>query len=465
MNRWIAGNVMWPATERLCGRDTLARTRRLLTHDRADAEQLRALQSQKLRNLLAHAERHCPYYAATFRSSGLDVRDPALSIEALRRLPTLTRSDITEHLDAMTTPAGPGGAPIPHTTGGSTGEPLRFYIDRCRQSADWAARFRARRWWGVRPGDPEVILWGAPINTGGAERLRQWRDRLLNQYLFSAFDLTDKTMRRYCSRIREIEPACVYGYASSLGVLARFAMDQNIELRSPHLKGVFVTGEVLLDADCEAIETAFGAPVIVEYGSRDGGLTACQCPSGLLHVPMENLIVELLDEAGEPVADGEPGEVTITYLELFAMPLIRYRIGDLATRPASVGAPCHCGRSSDRLDKIQGRVTDHLVTKEGDTTRRMHALSVIYVLREIEGVKQFRVTQTTLERLEVDLVTDARFVAQSRERIIQGLQNRMGAQVEVLLRERDRIPPTASGKHACVVSALGIEGQRGKGAE
>lgn len=458
MNRRLVGKAAWSVTERLLRRDTMRRFQILQRSDFFLAEQLYALQNQKLRKLLRVAGAHCPYYAERFREVGLHLDDPLVGLKDLPKLPLLSRQDITDHLDAMTWFDAPNGGVIPHTTGGSSGEPLKFYIDRARQAADWAARWRARGWWGVQPGDPEIILWGAPARPNTVDHVRRWRDAMLNQHLLNAFDMSSATMDQYIEQLRAIQPVCVYGYASSLALLARHVIDRGVSLGSYRLRAVFTTGEVLLDHDREAIEVAFNAPVVIEYGCRDGGLLAYGCPAGELHVPQENAIVELLDADGHAVVPGEVGEVVVTYLELFAMPLIRYRTGDLARQPAdaNIRATCACGRASMTLTEVKGRKTDQIVTRDGDRIKRMHALSLIYVLREIDGLRQFRITQPCLERLEVDLVADDRVTPEVERSIKKGLRQRMGEDVTINLRRRDRIPPIASGKHACVISHVEI---------
>lgn len=458
MTRRVIGSMAWSVTERLLRRDTMRRFQILQRSDFFTAEQLYAVQAQKLRKLLRVAGAHCPYYMKRFREAGLDLHNPLTGLEDLRTLPLLNRRDITDHLDEITWFDAPHGGAIPHTTGGSSGEPLKFYIDRARQAADWAARWRARGWWGVRPGAPEVILWGAPAKDSAADHVRRWRDALLNQHMLNAFNMSEATMDRYTRQLRAIEPVCVYGYASSLALLARHATERGLSLGSHCLRAVFTTGEVLMDHDRQAIEAAFNAPVVIEYGSRDGGLLAYGCPTGELHVPQENVIVELLDAEGRAVVPGEVGEVVVTYLEMFAMPLIRYRTGDLARQSADAGtrAACACGRASMTLTEVQGRSTDQIVAREGNGIKRMHALSLIYVLREVDGLRQFRITQPSLERLEVDLVADDRVTPEVERSIERGLGQRMGADVTIDLRRRDRIPPIASGKHACVVSHVKI---------
>jgi len=453
MNRWLAGNFFWPFTERMSGRDTMRRFRELCAAEQWPAETLAALQSRKLARLLRAAGQHCPYHARHFKAAGLDLDDPQLGRAQLRRLPLLTRDEIRERLADMTWLGCPGGA-FPYSTGGSSGEPLKFYFDRPRQSADWAARWRARRWWDVRPGDPEILLWGAPVELKAQDRLRAWRDGLLNQHLLNAFEMTAARMDAYVAAFQARRPVCIYGYPSSLGLLARHAGERGLkpgQLGSPRLKAVFVTGEVLVDRDREAIAQAFAAPVVREYGCRDGGLLACQCRADRLHVPEENVIVEVLDAAGRPVEPGQCGEVVVTNLDCLATPMIRYRTGDLAMAGDQT---CPCGRASMTLLEVIGRKTDQIVCRTPQGLKHMHALALIYVLREAEGVRQFRITQRRLGAIDVEIVPGPSFTPGTEQAVHEQLRRRLGPGVDIRILRRGRIAPTPSGKHACVISEI-----------
>jgi phenylacetate-CoA ligase len=462
MNCRVAGSLFWPLTERLLGRDTLHRFRRLRQTDRAPVSALVDIQAFKLRRLLALVSENCSFYRDRIRTAGIDLADPQLGLDALKALPLLGRSDVRDHLAAMTWHDCPGGPAQPYTTGGSSGEPLQFYIDRCRQAADWAARLRARSWWKLRPGDREIMLWAGPVRRTRCDRLRIIRDRLLNQYVLDAFDMTDETMNGYADYIRRFRPHLLYGYASSLALLARHMLKRGDVLDiAAAPRAVFVTGETAAPVDSKDIERAFNSPVVIEYGARDCGVLACGCPAGRLHVVEENVIVEVLDDTGRPVGPGGVGEVVITSLESFATPFIRYRVGDLALVPDDRASQpdglCACGRASRQLLEIRGRTTDQIIRREGDHLRRMHALSLIYVLREAEGLQQFRIVQESLDKLIVEVVADERFTPEVQHVVLQGLRGRMGSDVAIDISRQQRIEPTASGKHACVICKVRSE--------
>jgi phenylacetate-CoA ligase len=166
----------------------------------------------------------------------------------------------------------------------------------------------------------------------------------------------------------------------------------------------------------------------------------------------ESHIIEVLDEAGQPVAPGETGEAVITGLTSAAQPFIRYRTGDvlrLSSEPAAGGQGLHV------IAEVMGRQTDFVVAADG---RVMHALAVIYVLRAVPGIAQFKCVQHAPERMEVQIVADARWNETARHAVVTGLRARLGETLQVELRMLDEIPPEASGKHRYVVSHVPLAG-------
>jgi phenylacetate-CoA ligase len=204
---------------------------------------------------------------------------------------------------------------------------------------------------------------------------------------------------------------------------------------------VFTTAEPLYDFQRAAIAATFHCPVAVEYGCRDGGLVALECPAGSLHIAAEGMHVEVL-----PAGPGETsGELVLTNLESYALPIIRYRTGDLG---ALETAPCPCGRGLPRLARVEGRRTDFLVTPSG---KLMHALAVIYVLREVPGVREFQVVQEALDHIRVRVVPQGELSAGARTSIAGriGALFEGGARIEVEIADS---VTSASGKHRYVIS-------------
>ena len=201
------------------------------------------------------------------------------------------------------------------------------------------------------PGEREVYLWGAPVELNKTDRIKTLRDRLVNQLLLNAFEMSPARMDDYLAAIQAWNPKAIYGYASSLALLAAHAESRGVRPRLPALRVVSTTGEPLFPHQRELIERVFGVPVSVEYGARDAGLMALQSPDGTLLQMSETHLIEVLDDAGNPV---EEGEAVITSLVSEAQPFIRYRTGDVVRRS---GKP-DPGRARPRRAGCRGRAAD-----------------------------------------------------------------------------------------------------------
>ena len=462
MHPLVVKKLLLPLHERMLHRGTFEVLRGLEQSQWWPTDRLRALQQGKLRRLLTRAHDRCPFYRRRIDEAGID---PArITLDQLSRLPTLTKSDITENRDAMIDPSVRGGL---HdcATGGSTGVPLAFKIDRERQAADQAARARTRRWFGIDVGERELYLWGSPVELAAVDHVKAIRDRLTNHRLLNAFRMTPRVMSGFLDEIRRFDPVHIFGYPSSIARLVRHAIACGRSIQSRSLRAVFVTGELFQASDRAVIEESVTVPVVDGYGAREAGFIAHQCPAGTYHVTMESLIVELLHPTGDahapltnrqssignrqsatPVATGEPGEITITHLDAYGMPFIRYRTGDIARHAT---ADCPCGRGLEALDIIEGRRTDMLRTSAGGVA---HALSVIYVLRDEPTVREFKVVQQSNLDLDVLIIPRGPFEETCRRRITESLKRQIGRDIDVRIQLTEEIQPDPSGKHRYVVS-------------
>lgn len=446
-NALLSGRIVYPLHERLMGRPTFSYLESLEQSQWMTRAEIERLQLEKLAVLLRVAARHCPWHAERIRAVALPVDDARYqpTLDDLRRLPAMTKADARAHGERMRWLGVPGGA-FRYNTGGSSGEPLTFYFGRKRQASDAAGRMRARRWWSLEPGDREVYLWGAPVELSKTDRVRTLRDRLLNQILLNAFEMSASSMDHYLGAIQAIRPKCIYGYASSLALLAAHARQRGMRLHLPELRVVCTTGEPVYPHQRQLLREVFGVPVASEYGSRDAGFIAHESPQGQMLMMSESNIVEVLDEGGRPVGPGELGEAVITGLCSDAQPFIRYRTGDMVRVSAE---SCRQGRGLHVLEEVSGRSTDFIVRHDGTV---MHALALIYVLRAVAGVAQFKVIQHGLRELEVLVVPDPAWGDQARAQVLAGLEARLGAETRIALRTVETIPPEVSGKHRYVVS-------------
>jgi len=442
-NALLSRRVVYPLQERLLKRPTFSYLESLERSQWLSREGIESLQAEKLAVLLRIASDHSPWHAERIASAGIDVAD--CNPEDLRRLPTMTKEDARENVDRIRWTGVPGGA-FRYNTGGSSGEPLIFHFGRWRQASDAAGRMRARQWWGVELGDREVYLWGAPVELSRTDRIKTLRDRLLNQLVLNAFEMSPANMDAYLEAVRAFRPKCVYGYASSVALLAARARARGVRLTLPELRVVCTTGEPLYPHQRTLIGEVFGVPVANEFGSRDIGFSAHETPSGQMLLMSESILLEVLDAEGQPAAPGALGEAVITGLCSDAQPFIRYRTGDMVRMAVE---PCREGRGLHVLQEVLGRSTDFVVRPDGTI---MHALAVIYVLRAVDGIGQFKLIQHSPRDVEVQIVANRRWSEKARVEVVAGLLARLGSETRINVRLVDAIPSEASGKYRYVVS-------------
>lgn len=444
----LVSGLVFPLQERLKKHTTVADRLAMEQSQWWPGERLEGLRVERLRALLVHAGDHVRYYRDLFSRIGFDPRS-VRSVADLQALPFLDKPVIRAHTEALKADDARGLARF--NTGGSSGVPLIFFIGLERVSRDVAAKWRATRWWGVDIGDPEVVLWGSPIELGAQDRVKLLRDRLMRTKLLPAFEMSDSKVDGFIADIRAMRPKMLFGYPSAFAHIARHARRQGVRMDDLGIEVVFVTSERLYDHQRTLIEQVFGAPVANGYGGRDAGFIAHQCPSGSLHITAEDVIVEIVNRDGHVLPAGESGEIVVTHLATRDFPFVRYRTGDVGVLAAPDDPPCACGRTLPVLKEVQGRSTDFIVAHDGTV---MHGLALIYIVRDMPGVAGFRIEQESLERTCVKVVAEAGYPADGDERIRDGMKARLGRNVEVVVEHVARIPAEGSGKFRYVVSRV-----------
>ena len=441
----LIADVVFPMHERLKGHDSVARLRQLERTQWLSPDEIAAASLSRLRAFMGEIGTSVAYYRDLFRAHAFDPSRIA-SLDALARLPFLTKAKIRAAGDAMRSSSPSASTLRRYNTGGSSGDPLVFSIGAERRSHDVAAKWRATRWWGVDIGDPEIVIWGSPIEVGAQDRLRRLRDRMLRTTLLPAFEMSESNLDGFLDVMRRVKPRMLFGYPSALAHIARHAEDRDVRLDDIGLRVAFVTSERLYDHQRERIARVFGCPVANGYGARDAGFIAHECPAGRMHISAEDVIVEIVDPQGGPLAPGKIGEIVITHLATAAFPFVRYRTGDVATLDPE---PCSCGRGLPVLADLQGRTTDFVVAQDGTV---MHGLALIYAVRDLPGVEEFKIIQHDLGNTEVQVVATAAFLPEHERQMVLDMKSRLGQATDIRLVKVPAIAPEASGKHRYVVS-------------
>lgn len=439
----LVSRLIFPLHERLKGHDSVARLHALEKSQWWPHAELERYRLVHLRDMLGYVGRHVPYYRTLFEKIGFD---PAAmtSLADLQRLPLLTKALIRDN-DLKSEVAGPLKR---YNTGGSSGEPLIFHMGLERISHDVSAKWRATRWWRVDIGDPEIVVWGSPIELGAQDRIRLIRDRLLRTQLLPAFEMSPAKLDGFIREIRAFRPRMLFGYPSALAHIARHAQASGQRLDDLGIHVTFVTSERLYDDQRDLIASAFGCGVANGYGGRDAGFIAHECPYGGMHISGEDIIVEIVDGEGRALPPGAAGEIVVTHMGTREFPFIRYRTGDVGVLDEE---ECECGRGLPMLKDIQGRTTDFVVAADGTV---MHGLALVYIVRDLPGVKQFKIVQESLQQTRVVLVAGDEFMPESIEAITKGFQARLGQGVAVTVERVAEIAPEKSGKFRYVVSQI-----------
>lgn len=431
MPQALARHLLWPLHERLRGRETASHLRALEQGER-DAAALRQRHQARLEALLRHCAEHVPYYREVLAGSG----------PSLDAFPVLERDTVRERGRDLLADNTPGPL-LPSSTGGSSGRPLVFWTDPVKEARHNAQKLRFRGWFGIRPGDRQVDFWGSPIELGKASRVRVIKDRyFLNQVVLSAHDLTPQRLQAYAEFLGRFRPRLVYGYPTVIVRVAQTLEANPALARGWHPQVVVCTSEMLYPQVREQIARILECPVANEYGSRDGGLVAHECPHGRLHIASEHVHVEV-DQPGE---DGI-GDLLITNLDGYAMPFVRYRVGDRG-RLGEAGA-CPCGSPLPTLDHLEGRRNDFLAGTEG---RRVHGSAANYVMREMPQVAQYRLVQRADRSLDIEVIANGPWGEAQTRTVTEGMHRILHAEVPVRLHLVDSIAPSPSGKYRWVES-------------
>jgi len=457
MNGWWIRRGVWPLME-LKGNRIRACMRDMERIERMEPEEIRALQKDKLRRLIDHAVRHVPAYRHLReeweRSSAQPGLDPAMFLR--ERVPVLTKHRFNGDREQYVADNAPRESLIVNRTGGSTGEPTRFYMDRPTVEHYEAARWRGLGWHGIRIGDPSVMVWGSPFELSQAQsRLYTLKERWLkNRILFSAYDLKPERIEEYVRRIRSFRPHYFYGYVSALAMLAQLLLDRGIRLGVP-LKAVITTAETLHPHQREAIEKAFGCRAVNEYGARDAGILAYECPHGGMHISAANAWLEVVDvKTHEPLGPGEKGALVVTDLNNYSQPRLRYLLNDVV----SLGADrCPCGRGLPLLASIEGREDEIFQTADGTL---VHSFYLNQLARGLASFRRFQLIQHSPLELTVKLVRDERFYKpEEEEAFLRGIREMFGESAQLKVEHVEDIPPSPSGKFRYAIREFPLRGK------
>lgn len=444
--------VLLPAYWRYVKRShVLNRYRELQEQQWNFLEENQAIQAGKLYKLLKYSSENILYYKKVVQERGIKIREDRV-FDDLKNFPFLTKKIIHEHFDEFY--KFRDKTYYLNHSGGSTGEPVEFYQDREYGSWSHAVKLLFNEWAGANIGDRIVKLWGSErdILQGGRGLKRFLSEHLYGIVLLNSFRMTEEDMYRYVQRINHLKPRLILSYVSSIKELARFIKRDHLTVYSPH--ALMTTAGVLYDEIKEEIKGVFGAPVFNRYGSREVGDMACDCSEHQgLHLLPQIHYLELIDEKGNTIKEAQvPGEIAITALTNYTMPLIRYRIGD---RAKWGGENCSCGRGLPMLDTVKGRTASIFRTPDGMAIDGTALTTTFY---HFASISKYQVVQEQIDTLEIRIVINPGVTKEDAisdmKQISQKLKSIFGSEMKFKLHFVDDIAPSASGKYHYMISKV-----------
>ncbi len=414
-------------------------------------KKLDELRLKRLKQLVTIAYEHTPFWKELMDSTEIHP-DDIQSVKDIEKFPLLEKETLREKREQMVW-KGEGKRLQLVRTSGSTNEALEFYTSSSREAHINAARMRGHEWVGIRRGEKEMYYWGSPVELSKQDKLKHFRDWLINDGLSNGFELTMDRVREYYNYWLSWKPKCLFGYPSSFVLTITMCKEMGLELKELKNKGLKVivtTSEMLPDVDRELIHREFGVPVYDSFGLREGGLIGHECGNHTMHCMDEQVILETINpETLKPTK--EEGELVITNIVGHAFPIIRYRTGDIVTLSTQA---CECGRSLSSIKISGGRAVEFIVTNQG---KWVVGYSFIYIARSVKGIVKFQVIQEKLGEIHVHLAVDNRFPEDGIEQVKTQVQNRLKSDDKIIIAIVDDIKPAPSGKYRPVISKVAEE--------
>lgn len=437
-------SVVWPALPAPRAARLAAVLRQLDDSQWWTPPQHLAQQLSQAAALLHHAYRQLPFYRDRLAEAGFVPGKP-VTPAVWARIPVLTRSELQQAGSALVSlevPESHGGR-YEISSSGSTGRPVKAQGTQLAQFIWDALTLREHSWHRRDFGGILAAIRSLP--NGVATYPQGARGKLWGRAMKGLFETGPTAVLSIASRVDEqaewlqrVQPHYLLTYPSALRELLVHCRDRGIAF--PRLRELRTLSELLPPETRRLAREVWGLKIVDMYSTQEIGYLAFQCPQhDHYHVQAEAALVEVLNEAGEPCRPGEIGQVVTTPLFNFAMPMIRYAVGDLA----EVGPPCPCGRGLPVLKRILGRTRDMLVYPDG--RKAWPLLGDMYYV-EIPEIRQFQIVQHGVDDVEIKVVADRRLTQAEETQLGTWFHYRSGHAFPVRITYHAEIPRGPSGK-------------------
>ena len=445
-------NFYWPLAQKIKGEYAKKALEKLNVSQWKSQNELISKQWQLVERTVKKAIHEIPYYKKKYAEIGWDFNKEQFSYNDFLNLPKLKKETLRDNLAEILNP-NYNKRMTTGRTSGSTGQSLTMCYDSKHESYSDAGRWRAKKWWGIRPGSRHVSIWGRPF-TGYRDKLSQKiKSYLMNNFLFSAFDLTEENLESITKRIFRIKPSIIYGYPSAIFPLSVYIKKNKMQTDRLGLKVIMTTAETITTQQRKLIEEVFGCKTANEYGCSETGGFVYECPQGGWHISCEHVFIEFLDHQGNPMPSGQNGEIYITHLTNDYMPLIRYKVGDFG---AGLSGICECGRGLPMM-KVA-------VTKESDiftlSNNKTYSSEIFdYINLAVSkafpnAILQFRVIQKDMDYFEIEFVGGSERYKNGVKIFDDKMREKLGSDINVDFKKVNKIHREPSGKLRYFISEI-----------
>jgi len=407
-------------------------------------ELLEKHQMQELNKLLNHAFENVPYYTKVFDSLSLKPKD-IHSISDLDKIPFLTKDIIKLNIKNLKAINYSESRFELLSTGGSTGQPLTFYIEKGVALSKLMAYAKLQMDWTNRSFFDKCVS----ITGDDFPFKFQFFGRTL---VISSFFINDKYLPIIIKKIQKFKPKHILGYPSAITKIAIYMKKNNFE-GFPGLETIVCRAETLNDWQQDFLKKMFNCHIYNQYGLREYAALGCTCKhSNYFHMFPEFGIVELIGKDGKPVTkEGETGEIVGTGFYTNIFPFIRYRTGDLGVYTLK---KCKCGRNYPLLERIEGRTQEFLVSK----TNQLVFLTGAYglMVKSSLNVKECQLYQDSPGEVVINIVKGENYSEIDTKAILQNFQKKLGDEFLLSIDFVDHIPLTTRGKFKFLIQKLPI---------
>jgi len=410
-------------------------------------EQLDELTTVNLKNLLLHAYNNVPYYHKILEEAGVVNNKAQVKLEHFSRIPILTKDIIRREGKNLYSQDYEERKPYENTSGGSTGEPVRFIQDAEYDQWNIATKLYFNSVLGKEPGDGEIKFWGSDrdIIEGNLTLKDRIINFLYNRRFFNCYRLGENEIKELITLNNRFKPVGYWSYMESALELANYLSSHDLDFYGPKI--VISTIGPLTEDICRRIEAGMKCKAYNQYGSREVGAISCQCKEQKgLHTFAWYNYIEILDDQQNPVTEGQ-GNVVVTTLRNYSMPLIRYEIGDVAV---AGGYECPCGRNSFQLKNVLGRTLGYFKKSDGSLA---HSHFLVQALFFRDWIKRFQVIQDAFDHviIRVELSENQKPVDDDMADITEKTRILMGQSCKVDFEFVENIGRSASGKYVYTI--------------